>query len=1230
MVAALLPVAARAQAPTITLLPSARQVVAIGQNLTLSASASGATSYQWKRNGRPIAGATGGSYSIFGASPPRDNGWYQVVATNASGSTASAAMFVNVYVPATQSLGWGYSQFLYPSGLANVSAVALTEVHGMAVLADGSLFRWGGGSQPEGVPPSGLSGVVAVAGSWQHSLALKSDGTVVAWGLYMSEFTLGQGGPVAGLTNVVAISDAAVHSMALRRDGTVAVWTAGTLPAELAAPAGLANVVSISAGAYYCLAAKADGTVVGWGNPGTVGTLVPAGLTGVVSVHAGTNSAAALKSDGTVVAWSRDTSTAYLPPADLTGVVAIAAGESHFFALKNDGHAVFWGSVMRWGLTRPSSDLANVQFVASSQYNIVSVGNAAGLAAPALSTQPTSVAPGLGQTVTFTVAATGTAPLTYQWQRRAAGAVDFIAVPYQPAVYAGDLTPTLTVTGTSAAMRGDEFRCVVSNGIGTPATSAIAQLNVTASPVFASAAHATFSALQPGRFKVRATGAPAPAYAVGTGDFPSWATLDATTGEITGTPPSTAGSPFAFTLEARNDEEALPTVQNFVLTVVVAPIFTAVSPARQTVISGRTLSIAGTATDATAYQWKRNGRPLPGATSSTLTLTGAVAYRDAGWYQLVATNAAGAASTSPVIFVNVVADPSVWVRLGNFVGTTPPTDLTGVASVAGAGACTLALTGDGRVRAWGWGPFGQLDVPADLAEVVAVSGGGSVCVALKSDGTLVAWGQATSPVFSIPADLNRVVQVAVGDNHAVALRDDGSVVGWGANYYGQSTPPETLREAVAVVVGSYHSLALKADGTVVAWGENFSQQATVPAGLADVVAVAAADRHSLALRADGTLVEWGSLNWFSGPPTLTPRAVAIATASSTNLALKADGTVVGWGSANFGELTIPAGTDRVVGFALGNSSCTLLRDGTVNLAAAITTPPASQTKDPGQTATFTVAATGTALLVYRWQRQAAGTTGFTDLVASAVFGGVTASTLTVTGTTAAMSGDQFRCIVSNGIGAPATSAAASLLVIAPPAFTSAASAPFFINRSVSFIVAAAGTPAPTFTATGLPSWLSLNATTGVLSGNAPDATGAPFTFTVTASNGIAPAATQTFTVHVRLAHSADTSPADGALNLAELTRVLELYNTHTGTVRTGRYTISAGSIDGYAPDPSVAAGPIPTTPHTADLNRDGRLSLTELTRVIQLFNTRSGSTRTGAYHAAATPTATEDGFAPGP
>jgi hypothetical protein len=49
--------------------------------------------------------------------------------------------------------------------------------------------------------------------------------------------------------------------------------------------------------------------------------------------------------------------------------------------------------------------------------------------------------------------------------------------------------------------------------------------------------------------------------------------------------------------------------------------------------------------------------------------------------------------------------------------------------------------------------------------------------------------------------------------------------------------------------------------------------------------------------------------------------------------------------------------------------------------------------------------------------------------------------------------------------------------------------------------------------------------------------------------------------------------------------------------------------------------------HTADTNRDGRIGLLELTRVIELYNYRSGGSRTGQYKPKS---GTEDGFDPGP
>lgn len=111
-------------------------------------------------------------------------------------------------------------------------------------------------------------------------------------------------------------------------------------------------------------------------------------------------------------------------------------------------------------------------------------------------------------------------------------------------------------------------------------------------------------------------------------------------------------------------------------------------------------------------------------------------------------------------------------------------------------------------------------------------------------------------------------------------------------------------------------------------------------------------------------------------------------------------------------------------------------------------------------------------------------------------------------------------------------------------------------------------------------------------------------------------------------HSADTN-RDRKLSLLELTRVIELYSTRYGTARSGGYSVQAAGEDGFAPAPDRPSSAKPTLAawHAADSNRDGQISLNELLRVIELFNQRITSTniRTGAYLPRGD---TEDGFMP--
>jgi len=85
-----------------------------------------------------------------------------------------------------------------------------------------------------------------------------------------------------------------------------------------------------------------------------------------------------------------------------------------------------------------------------------------------------------------------------------------------------------------------------------------------------------------------------------------------------------------------------------------------------------------------------------------------------------------------------------------------------------------------------------------------------------------------------------------------------------------------------------------------------------------------------------------------------------------------------------------------------------------------------------------------------------------------------------------------------------------------PTITSANSATFTVGTAGTFTVTATGIPTPTFALTGdtLPSGITFNTSTGVLSGTPASGTGGTYSLTITATNGVSPDATQSFTLTV--------------------------------------------------------------------------------------------------------------------
>ena len=124
----------------------------------------------------------------------------------------------------------------------------------------------------------------------------------------------------------------------------------------------------------------------------------------------------------------------------------------------------------------------------------------------------------------------------------------------------------------------------------------------------------------------------------------------------------------------------------------------------------------------------------------------------------------------------------------------------------------------------------------------------------------------------------------------------------------------------------------------------------------------------------------------------------------------------------------------------------------------------------------------------------------------------------------------FKFTATNGIGTPG-SQTFTLTIDAVPVITSADSYSFIKGSSPNFTVTASGYPAPTFSDPGPLDGLSINATTGALTGT-PTTTGS-FASTITASNGVGTAPTQSFTLTVNSAGVAPTITSADATSFSQ-------------------------------------------------------------------------------------------------
>jgi len=168
------------------------------------------------------------------------------------------------------------------------------------------------------------------------------------------------------------------------------------------------------------------------------------------------------------------------------------------------------------------------------------------------------------------------------------------------------------------------------------------------------------------------------------------------------------------------------------------------------------------------------------------------------------------------------------------------------------------------------------------------------------------------------------------------------------------------------------------------------------------------------------------------------------------------------------SLGVPAGTTQI-----------FVRQITTQFAPAVTTSPSSLTITPGQTASFSAAATGTPPPTIQWQVSTDGGVTFSNIT------GATSTTLTFTASLS-QNGNLFQAVFTNSVGS-ATSSAAQLTVLNPAATTALVSSanPSAFGQAVTF-TATVSSPSgtPTGTVTFLDGATSLGAATLGPSGTA--------------------------------------------------------------------------------------------------------------------------------------------------
>ncbi len=598
--------------------------VAVGATTTLSVSATGdaAMIFQWRKDGSPIDGATSPSLKLSNVQAA-DAGGYYVVVSEATGSATSSVAVVNVGGPASAGVPQINTQ---PPSVA-VSA-GTNVVLSVSVTSDLAVsYQWRKGGQP-------------IDGATSPSLTLTNIQAADTGEYYVvvSEFTGSATSTTASLA-FVAPPSSGVPQITIQ-------------PASIAVDLGAAATLSVTATGSLPLTYQ-------WrkdGQPIDGATNSSLTLPSVQNSDVGNYYVTVSEASGSATSVTAVVAIAGIPRITTQpGSVGAAVGATVTLSVAATGDAPltyqWWkDGVTVVGATGSTLLLTNVQPANAGSYNVVvseptgsvtssdavvTVGTAAPSGVPQITTQPISLVIPAGSTGTLSVTATGDAPFSYQW-RKGGQPID------------GATGATLVLANAQATDAGSYYVVVsestgsvtsttVTVSISAPLVPGVPQITAQPSSITAAAGSTVV-------LSVSAIGDAALTY--------QWQKNGSSIAGATGTtlilPDAQTRDSGSYTVIV---SETTVSVTSSIATVLIAGIpQITVQPTSTTASLGTTVTLSVTATADTAltYQWRKDGAPIDGASSRTLTLSN-VQLSDAGGYLVVVSQPTGSATSSTAV-----------------------------------------------------------------------------------------------------------------------------------------------------------------------------------------------------------------------------------------------------------------------------------------------------------------------------------------------------------------------------------------------------------------------------------------------------------------------------------------------------------------------------------------------------------------------------------------------------